>query len=366
MKHILTKTAALLACCCVVCASAEMPADIAIRDDRIIGTAIARFDVGGDEGREVPILVDCALPQAPYTADVFEMEYRYISREDMQKALRSIGQSDQGKYINHRGTAIYTRTESVDPMAEISREEAAQQAVSIGLAFFDALGIQVIKTPADIDRPYDEEAYMLSVQERLSHQYSDITALMDQHRAQWKRRIKYETRAPQYTRVDFDLMTDGMRIWGQPSYPVDYEDEPDAWIGFSVGASVLVSDSGVIVEASVDHAIDVKKKRTARPDELDRFALRQYDHLVSRLVLAESWQEALTLVLSDASRMGNISAGTQEHAYQNQYMDEPITAYACQSVITDIYPCLSAISEEEWAMLWYVGSQQQYDDGYRY
>ena len=354
----------LLGCSCA--AAEDVFPGITVKGHRLSGTVTARFGTGSGAEREVPVLVDCPIPQEAYTGDVFEMAYRSISKEDVQKALRAVGQSDQGRFVHARGAVHYTCTERVDPTAESTREEAADQAVQIGLAFFDALGVEVVRTPAHIERPYDEEAYMQDVQERLSHQYSEVAELMEQHRAQWKRRQKYETREAQYTRVEFDVMADGMRIWGQPSYPAGDGDETDAWKSFSTGAWVLVSDSGIIVEAAADHVPDVRKRRVPEDGELERFAQALYDQRGSQLVWAESWQDALALVLADASRIGCVTADAQDGVYQNSYMAGPVTAYGSRSVITEIYPCLSAISEDEWAMFWQIGSQLQYDDGYRY
>lgn len=368
MKHLIAEMTVLilLICSCAVSAAGEIPAGITIEGQKMTGTIMARFGMDDESGREEEILVDCMAPQGVYSGEIFKMEARHFSKRDMQKALRAIGQSGQGRFISSRNEATYINTERIEPEADISREEAAEQAVEIALRYFDALGVEVVRTPSHVERPYDYDAYIEETQERLSHMYSDTSVLMEAAKAQWKRTRKYETREAAYTLVKFDVMADGIRIWNQPSYPAGYEDEPDAWAGFGTSVSILVSDSGVIVEASASDALKIKERRTPEEGELERFAQLLYAHLTPPLVLAESWQEALNAVLTGAPGRGDWSAYTEDRPYQNQYMNEPITAYGSRTVITEIYPCLSTISEDEWAMFWHIERKGKYADGCRY
>ena len=368
MKHIIAEFMILLLLLCGRAAPSmcENLEGIIINNQRMEGEVSACFLSGCDNERSELILVDCLVPQTNYEREVLVIENRFFSKTDMQNALRMVGQKDQGRFINNQDEMVYINTDRINPAADITEEEALEQAVEIGLAFFDALGVEVVRTPSHVERPYDYDSYIECRSEILAHQFSDTSVLMDAAKAQWKRTHKYETREAEYTLVNFDVMVNGMRIWNQPSYPAGYTDELDAWIGFGVSASVLVSDSGVLVEARANHIPEIKGKRLPEMGELERFAEHLYGYRTLPLVMADTWQEALMLVLSDASSVGGIGPNTEERPYQNQHMDEPITAYGSRTVITEIYPCLSAISENELTMFWYIGSKQQYADGCRY
>ena len=243
-------------------------------------------------------------------------------------------------------------------MADISKEAAAEQAVRIGQSFFEALGVEVAAEPASVSRPYDEEEFMRAAQERLTHGFSEIDALMDRQRAQWKRRQKYETRGPQYTYVSFHIMTDGMYVASWPSYPAGFSDEPDARIAFDTGVSVLVSDSGLLVEAQAGCIPQVKSRRMPGEEEASAITAQ----LEPSHIRAESWQTALR----QAQQMGILQRNSAEQSYKTEYLDQPITRYASRAVVTEIYPCLYTISKEEWVMIWQIESRQQYADGCRF
>lgn len=360
MKHIIAELALLFALICgmAACAQADLLADLVIEDQRITGTIESCFGAGTEYERWETILVDCPLPTQAYTEEIITTTYRLFSKKDVQKALRAIGQSDQGQFISDGTGFRFTSAEKSDPSADITKEEAAEQAVRIGLDFFEALGIEVAVQSAVAARPYDEEEFMRNAQERLTHGFSQIDSLLDRQRAQWKRRQKYETREPQYTYVSFHIMTDGMRVASWPSYPAGFSDEPEARVAFDTGVSVLVSDSGVLVEAQVGSVPQVKSRRM--PQEEDNAAIAAL--LEQSYIRAKSWQEALEA----AQQMGSLPRNSAEEPFQTEYLDEPITRYASQAVVTEIYPCLYTISKDEWVMIWRIESLQQYADGCRF
>lgn len=165
-----------------------------------------------------------------------------------------------------------------------------------------------------------------------------------------------------YTAVYFDLMVDGMRLWRDPSYPAHYADEPDAWEGFAVGADVIVSDSGVLVEAACN-LFEIQSRRPIKDDPAYAYYIEAlYDHW-SLVFPAQDWQDALHAVLAD-SRLG-LSWGVQEHPFQSPSMTEPVTAYGYGTVITQISPCLSTISRNEWAPFWTIKTASEHSDGWR-
>ena len=360
MKHVIAEWMLLfmLAYSMAACAQDNLLANLIIEDQHITGTIDTCYGAGTEYEQWETILVDCPLPTQEYTAEIITTTYRRISKKDVQKALRAIGQRDEGRFISDKTGFRFLREERIGPSENISREDAANQAVRIGLAFFEALGVEVAAESAVIERPYDEEAFMRAAQERLSHGFSQIDALLDRQRAQWKRRMKYETRGPQYTQVSFQMMTDGMRIAAWPSYSAGFSDEPDARIAFDTGVSVLVSDSGVLVQVQVGSIPQVKKRRM--PQENDAAAIAAL--LEQSLIRAESWQEAL----KQAQQMGCLPRNNEEEDYKTEYMDKSITRYASCAVVTEIYPCLYTISKDEWVMIWHIESRQQAADGYRF
>jgi len=358
MKHMFAELMlfALMLCSAAACAQDDL--NLVIKDQRITGTIKSCFGAGTEYEQWETILVDCPLPEQAYTEEIITTTYCRIGKKDVQKALKAIGQSDQGRFISDGNGFRFTGDQKCDPAADISQEEAAEQAIRIGRDFFEALGVEVAAQSAYVSRPYDEAAFMRAAQERFTHAFSQIDVKMDRQRAQWKRAHQYDTRGPQYTHVSFHIMIDGMRVASWPSYPAGFSDEPDAQIGFDTGVSVLVSDSGVLVEVQAGCIPQVKSRRM--PQEEDTAAI---EALLERShIRAQSWQEAL----EQAQQMGHLPRNSAERPYQTEYMDEPITMYASQAVVTEIYPCLYTISKDEWVMIWRIESQQQYADGWRY
>lgn len=359
MKHIIAELILLVIMVFggAACAQEDLLANLVIEDQHITGTIETCIGAGTEYEQWETILVDCPLPARAYTEEIITTTYRRISKKDVQKALESIGQSDQVQFISDGTGFRFTLAERCDPSADISKEAAAEQAVLIGLDFFEALGVELAAESAFAERPYDEEEFLRDTQERLSHGFSQIDVLMDRQRAQWKRRQKFETRGPQYTRVSFHIMTDGMRVAPWPSYPAGYSDEPDARIAFDTGVSVLVSDSGVLIEAQAGAIPQVKSRRM--PREADAAAIAA---LVERShIRADGWQEALV----QAQQMGSLPRNSAEEPFWMEDMGEPITRYASQAVVTEIYPCLYTIAKDQWVMIWRIESRQQYADGYR-
>lgn len=329
-------------------------------DGWVRGTVTGIFDT---ERIEKTIKVDCPLPEAPYPAEILTLKKGYVSKKQMQSALRAAGQSPQGQFVNPRGSAMYTGDWRAEAAADISNEEAAAQAVRIGLAYFDALGVEVDPMLRSVSRPYDFDAYMVRQTAVYEHAFSETSTFIDNARAHWKRRMKYEEKQPAYTAVYFNLTVGGMRLWSNPSYPAHYTDEPDAWEGFSTGAHVIVSDSGVLVEAACD-LFEIAASRPIEGDAVYHDYLEALDKYGSLIFPAQDWQDALRIALYDPNHAG-FSWGAEEQPYQNQYMMEPITAYGFSTVITEIKPCLSAISPGDWAPFWRIETTDEFSDGWR-
>lgn len=361
MKHIIVNLLVFLLLLCPAALAQGDPLDgLIIEDSWVRGTATGVF---GADRIEKPIKVDCPLPEKPYPAEILTLKKGYVSKKQMQSALRAAGQRMEGQFINPRGTAMFTGDWRAEAAADISNEEAATQAVRIGLAYFEALGVSVDPIPRSVSRPYDFDAYMARQTAVYEHAFSDTSTFIDNARAQWKRRMKYEEKQPAYTAVYFNLMVGGMRLWSDPSYPAHYADEPDAWEGFSTGAHVIVSDSGVLVEAACD-LFEMKARRPLEGDAVYADYLEALDGKVSLVFPAQEWRDALCVALTDPVGVG-LSWGAEEAPYQNQYMTEPIISYGFSTVITGIKPYLSAISHSDWAPFWRIETTAEFADGWR-
>lgn len=362
MKHIIAKLfIVLLLLCPAALAQGDLLDGLIIKGDWVRGTATGVF---GADRIEKPIKVDCPLPEKPYPAEILTLKKGYVSKKQMQSALKAAGQRTEGQFVNPRGTAMFTGDWRAEAAADISNEEAAAQAVRIGLAYFEALGVSVDPIPRSVSRLYDFDAYMARQTAAYEHAFSDASTFIDNARAQWKRRMKYEEKQPAYTAVYFNLMVGGMRLWSDPSYPAHYADEPDAWEGFSTGAHVIISDSGVLVEASCD-LFEIKARRPIEEDAVYIDFLKTFhQHGSNGVFPAQDWQDALHIALSEPYIAG-FSWGAEEQSYQNKYMTEPITAYGFSTVVTEIKPCLSAISRSDWAPFWRIETTAEFADGWR-
>lgn len=362
MKHIIVNLFILLLLLCpAALAQDDLLDGLIIEGDLVRGTVTGVF---GADRVEKPIKVDCPLPEASYPAEILTFKKGYVSKKQMQSALKAAGQHTEGQFFNPRGIAMYTGVWRAEAEADISNEEAAAQAVQIGLAYFEALGVSVDPIPRSVSRPYDFDAYMARQTAVYEHAFSDTSTFIDNARAQWKRRMKYEEKQPAYTAVYFNLMVGGMRLWSDPSYPAHYADEPDAWEGFSTGAHVIVSDSGVLVEAACD-LFGIKARRPIEGDAVYNDFLKTFrQHGSNGVFPAQDWRDALHIALSDPD-MAGLSWGAVEQPYQNQYMTEPIISYGFSTVITAIKPCLSAISRSDWAPFWRIETTAEFADGWR-
>lgn len=344
-----------------VWAQGDLLDELTIQDGWVSGTAMGCFGSGRSEK---PIKVDCPLPEASYPDEILTLRSRHVSKRQMQSALRAAGQQTKGQFINPRGSAAYTGDWRAEAAADVSKEEAAAQAVRIGRAYFEALGVEVDPLPRSISRPYDFDAYMETQTAFYVHRFADPSSFIDRACTQWKRRMEHEQKQPDYTVVYFDLMVDGMRLWHTPSYPAHDADEPDAWEGFPAGAHVIVSDSGVLVEAACD-LLGVQSRRPVEGDSVYTDYLKALRDHGNWVFPAKDWQDALRIALNNLLPFSMLSWGADEAPFQSPSMTEPTIAYAYATVITGIKPCLSTISGSEWAPFWAIETTDEYADGWR-
>lgn len=355
----------LLLLCPVVHAQDDLFSNLIIEDGWMRGTVTAHFGVGYPTETSCDIQVDCAVPQEPYPAEILTTGNRFFSKADMQRALRAAGQSDQGRFVNNRDYTEYTGDWKIEASSDISREDAANQAIQIGLAYFAALGIEVDPVPKSVCRPYDYESWLETQTQFLSHRFSDFSIQLERAQAQWKRMHKYDPRQSAYTKVDFTVLLDGMRLYHTPSYPAGYSDEPDASIVFFVEASVIVSDSGILVSARTSEIPEIQSRRSMSEAELAKIALSMRSHFQKELIAQPDGMSALRAALADSSNVGSLHCSSEDQPIQFEYLDEPVIAYGRQSVITAITPYLFTISAHEWAPMWRIRCASEYADGFR-
>lgn len=354
--------ALLLLFCPIVRAQDDPLSGLIIEDGWMHGTVTAHFVNGYSEETFYDIQVDCAVPEEPYPAEILTTGNRFFSKADMQRALRAAGQSDQGKFGNDRTYSQYTGDWNAEASADISWEDAAKQAIQIGLDYFTELGVEVDPVPRSVSRPYDYESWLETQTEFFSHRFSDFSLQLERAQAQWKRRHKYDPRQSAYTEVDFTVLLDGMRLYPVPSYPAGYSDEPDASIGFSVEASVIVSDSGILVSARTSEIPEIQSRRPMSEAELAEIALSMHSR---PLIPQPDGMSALRAALADSSSVGYLHSSSEDQLIQFEYMDEPVTAYGSQCVITAIVPYLFTISAHEWMPMWDIQCTDEYADGFR-
>ncbi|MDO5377255.1 MAG: hypothetical protein Q4G52_02870, partial [Clostridia bacterium] len=242
---------------------------------------------------------------------------------------------------------------------------AAAQAVAIGRAYFEALGVEIEQDAYRIYRPNDMEDDMAKMSVLYSHQYSDPSVFLERARAQYIRSHRYATDPPYYTCVLFRVTLDGMRLCN-PSYPAGYADEPGAWIGLSLCADVKVSDSGILVEASTSSIPEIKSRRPMTDEDVEAYVDACMLHSGNcEFIVAKDGQTALLAALADSSRMGRLTGNGEDTVFQDERMTEPMTHYGSRGVITGIKPCLFTISKYEWIPVWDIESASEYADGWR-
>ena len=357
MKRILIELLALLLFASAACAESVWPEGITEENGRLTGTV----QVKSGSSEHFTCKLDCPVPPETIPSDLFEVGFRFFSKKDMQNALKAAGQSTKGKFSNNRDGTLYTGDWNAESSADISREDAEKQAVDIALSYLDALGVEVVRTPNSISRPYDVEALTDIQQAFYTHSFSDPEYFMRKLPARYQRMKKYWPKQSAYTSVDFTVCLEGIPIPPWPSYPAGFSDEPDARIAYEVGASVTVSDSGIIVKAST-HCIPELKERRPRPDTPD-FLEREKSFFNGYPLTARDSAHDVMKKLREEGREAGLYAQEDDHPF---LPDENIMSYGYQTVITDIHPILHPTdSETEWACFWQIDSAQEYKDGWR-
>lgn len=356
----------LLFSCTAFAEGSDPLANVALTNGRLTGTVTACFGFENDTPTFHELLVDCPLPEAAYPQEILTVGNRYFSKADMQRALKTIGQDANGHFLNNRTEARYTGDWNAEAAADISKEEAAQQAIIIGLAYFDALGIEVSQTPRIVSRPYDLEAALDRQRAYWTPRFSDYSAMEERFTATWKHAHRFDPEQTAYTEVVFDVLLEGKLCWNQPSYPAGYADEPDAWAGHSVSASVIVSGSGILVQASACNIPEIKSRRSLAGDPVYTAFLAGAASRCITVAPGSDWQSALRAALADSSRVGTLYGNSQDSLFQTEYMGEPVVAYGYTTVITGLFPVLHTITQYEWAPFFAFECEYQSADGSRF
>ncbi len=357
MKRFIIELFALLLLTSAACAESVWPEGITEENGRLTGSVQATHR----SGEVYTCQFDCPVPPETIPDDLFEIGFRFFSKKDMQKALKAAGQTTKGQFSNNRDGTIYEGNWNAEASADISPEDAKKQAIDIALAYFDALGVEVVRTPENISRPYDIEARLDEQLPFYTHAFSNTEHFLKRDRAQYNRAKKFYPKQTAYTVVEFTVCLNGIPIRPWLSYPAGYADEPDAGIAYHVGASATVSDSGILVKATTDCIPELKQRRP-RPDTDDLLERVNFISPGYPLTSAYSAQEAVRLFLE-----GNAAVDVSFQEEDQPFLiDKSITEYAFHPVITSIHPVLHTTdSKTEWACFWQIDSVREYKDGWR-
>ncbi len=290
----------------------------------------------------VPIELDLALPAAP-PDQALTVEYRRFTKRELQRALRAIGQSDEGDLFADQTGCSYLGRWQEEASAPVSHEEAAQQAVEIGHALFAELGVDVVQTPRSVGRPYEWD----DSRQLYWHGMSEPEAMSAYYEAQFYSPRRKRTRPEQgeYTVVDFDVLLDGVPVTQNCFYPAGYADEPDAKTGFSTTASVTVSDSGALVRFVLDY-IPVVLSRSPLETPLP------------------AWREAVEMACRKCS---DAPDSLEDFTFFNENIGMDVTHYARRPILTGLVCRYETVTEFEWVPVWEPSfSYEILRNGYRY
>ena len=346
----------------IACAQAESNplSGLVIDHDKITGTVAAQFT--GADGQQIlqEIGVDCPVPAAIHANEIWAVTNRHITEESLAYALNAIGQSDEGTYSCTANSSRFSGNWDKPAFSDLSKADRLEQAIRIGLAYFEALDIDVDPLPRSVERPNDFEAYLTQTAHLYAHIYSDSSRYLDRLKAQWERTHVYETLAPNYTTVQFTVMVDGMHVWPLPAYPILGPEESNAYSSYAVTAYVTVSDSGILVEAGTSFIPEVLS-RTQRQTSSSAHALNG----ISQFIAAPTWQDALCFALEHGTA-SSLIGNTEECIVLDNASAASITRYGSRSVITSITPYLYPVSKDKLTPVWRIECVSEYADGCRF
>ena len=334
---------------------------LTIDQGQIRGTVMAEFTSPDGYKNLQQITVDCAVPDSIQANEVWTVTNRFISEKEMTSALQAIGQPENGTLVCNQTFSHFSGNWDAPASSDICRTDAGKQAVRIGLAYFDALGIDVDPVPRKLERPNDLEAYLEQTTELYTHVYSDPTSYIERAEEQWKRTHRYETLNPNYTTVYFTVMVDGMRVWPTPAYPIAASVETADFSAYAVNAYVTVSDSGILVEAGTSHIPGVLS-RSQRSD-YDRSAYASNG--LPQFIAAQNWQDALRFALTQGAA-SNLIGNTETYTIQSEMTNTSVTRHSSNGVITSITPYLYPTSKNTLVPIWYIECASEYADGCRF
>lgn len=120
---------------------------LTIDQGQIRGTVMAEFTSPDGYKNLQQITVDCAVPDSIQANEVWTVTNRFISEKEMTSALQAIGQPENGTLVCNQTFSHFSGNWDAPASSDICRTDAGKQAVRIGLAYFDALGIDVDPVP---------------------------------------------------------------------------------------------------------------------------------------------------------------------------------------------------------------------------
>jgi len=358
MKKILISTLTILLLFSHSSAESALLSGLTIADGRIGGTVTAQFISNDGQANLQEIIVDCEIPEDIHPNEALIVTSHLITEKDMLHALQSIGQCTSGSFRITPESSSFSGNWDAPASSEISKAEASEQAIRIGLAYFDALGVEVERIPCRVERPNDLDAYLDQTARMYSHVYSDPTLFLKRTQEQWEKTHRYETIQPFYTTVQFIVNANGMRLWPTPVYP-DH-DTKDVFIGYDASAYVTVSDSGVLVEARASGIPQINSRILLSNKPTSPYGL----HGNAQFIVADCWQEALCFALAHGAA-SNLIGNTESYMIQDNNTDIPVIRSSSRGVITSIKPYLYPASKDVLVPVWYIECASEYADGFR-
>lgn len=287
------------------------------------------------------LYIDCPVPAAftPEQLNTIKVEYKKFDKKAVAAALTAVG-TDSGKgklsVFNlgwNQRSAIYREEDILNTVcighgadvlaskplnATLEKYNDMDLASHQSAAFLADLGFVPYVQGMGVKRLYDPAEYGLNLKR------SDWKELQEEHKREYARITqKYNREDYGYTVVKAGCMLRGLPVSPAFLWPEGTKSEPDATVGESTIAELVIKDGGTIVEARLQNV----------PEEVS------FSPLASPAV---SWQDALreyiaTYLVTHTNPKDAIKTDT---AKEREY-----TEYATLSVLTQIMPIY--MSEEK-------------------
>ncbi len=305
------------------------------------------------------LYIDCPVPASftPEQLSTITVEYKKFDKKALAAALAAIGTDlSQGKLsVSNEGwsrrSALYRAEDlqsltvglGVDVLASkalnTSHEKATQMALAAQHAatLLTELGFMPYEEGMLVKRLYDPAEYGLYPKR------SDWKELQEEKKREYARRVKKYKR----TDLDYTVVRVGFTLRGLPVspnflWPDGSKREPDATVGDSSTAELVVKDDGTIAEARLQNLpVEISASLLAAP--------------------AVSWQDALREYIA-AYFIPHTNP--RDVTKTDSAMEREYTEYATFSVLTEIKPIYFSEEKRTYKPAWcFVAEERLVKDG---